>query len=206
MSERKAKKIRKEQVAEPVAKKKEKKNILFNVVSVVLVLAFLGLGAFAVVSDMDFGKDTETSTDANAEITTLGDYAGSIGISYEQMAEQYGFSPDTFNKDMLVNDAVNLFTIEHIAKMNNQDVNEFKETLGIPEDVKTDVPSKDLSTEVMMKLNGYQDTLEELREYGLSEDITEETPWGETQEAVYNAAVAKFEAQQATDVDGADGE
>lgn len=206
MSERKAKKIRKEQVVEPVAKKKEKKNILFNVVSVVVIIAFLGLGAFAVVSEMDFGENTTTSTNENVDIQTLGDYAESIGISYEEMAEQYGLLEDTFNKDMLVNDAVNLFTIEHMARMNNQELDAFKEEWGIPADVKTDVASKDLDTEIMMKLNGYEDTLEDLREYGLSENITEKTPWGEAQEAVYNAAVAKFEAEQQaseeTDTDG----
>ena len=206
MSERKAKKIRKEQVVEPVAKKKEKKNILFNVVSVVVIIAFLGLGAFAVVSEMDFGENTTTSTNENVDIQTLGDYAESIGISYEEMAEQYGLLEDTFNKDMLVNDAVNLFTIEHMARMNNQQLDAFKEEWGIPADVKTDVASKDLDTEIMMKLNGYEDTLEDLREYGLSENITEKTPWGEAQEAVYNAAVAKFEAEQQaseeTDTDG----
>lgn len=206
MSERKAKKIRKEQVVEPVAKKKEKKNILFNVVSVVVIIAFLGLGAFAVVSEMDFGENITTSTNENVDIQTLGDYAESIGISYEEMAEQYGLLEDTFNKDMLVNDAVNLFTIEHMARMNNQQLDAFKEEWGIPADVKTDVASKDLDTEIMMKLNGYEDTLEDLREYGLSENITEKTPWGEAQEAVYNAAVAKFEAEQQaseeTDTDG----
>ncbi len=64
MSERQSRKMRKEQPA-AAPKKKDSKKVLFNAISAVIIIAFLGLAAWAITSEIkgDAPKDnniTET--------------------------------------------------------------------------------------------------------------------------------------------------
>lgn len=199
MSERQAKKVRKQAVAEPQKKKADKSKVIFNIIAVLVVLAFAGLAGYAisgVIKDAqsEVTSSTEASTEAsNVDTSTLKGYAESMEMTYEEMAEKYGLDAAVFNADMATEEAANLFTIENFAKMNEKDTEAFISELGLPADVQTNVANTELSTDVMMKINGVPYTLEELKEYGLSADITAETKWADAQESVMTAASQRYQ-------------
>lgn len=209
MGERQVKKIRKQGVSESVKKPKDKKKILFNAVAVVVVIAFAGLAGYAISNEVrkdaevtDSSNVTEnTETDTAADTSTLSGYAESMGMTFEEMAEKYALDTQKFTADMPTEEATGLFTLENMAKMNEMDIEDFKREHGLASDVKTDVPNSELSTAVMMKVNGYPYTLEDLKEYGLSDDITEDTKWADAMDAVNEAANAKYTAEAETQKD-----
>lgn len=195
MSERQAKKVRKQAVAEPQKKKADKSKVIFNIIAVLVVLAFAGLAGYAISGVIkDAQSEVTSSTEAsNVDTSTLKGYAESMEMTYEEMAEKYGLDAAVFNADMATEEAANLFTIENFAKMNEQDTEAFISELGLPADVQTNVANTELSTDVMMKINGVPYTLEELKEYGLSADITAETKWADAQESVMTAASQRYQ-------------
>ena len=201
MSERQAKKLRKEQVKEVSKKSADKGKIMFYVISTVVVLGFAGLAGYSIANELKSAK-VETSTEATTEATTpdtstLSGYAEAMGMTYDDMVAKYGLNAETFTADMPTDQAMNLFTLENFAAMSEKDIETFKTEVGIPADVDTTIPNTELATSVMMKVNGYPYTIEELREYGLAAEITEETKWADAQEAVMNAATAKYSAEAA---------
>lgn len=216
MSERQTKKIRKEQIVHPQKKQRDKKKILFNSISAVIIIAFLGLASYAIANEIISGNKTSSSdnttdtadtqnNESSVDTSTLGGYAEASGLTFDQMVEQYGLDTNVFSAEMPIQDAFNNFTLENIAKMQSMDIEEFKTQNGLPADIKTNVPNTELDTSVMLKVNGIQYTIDELRNYGLSEDITESTPWGEAQEAVSQAVAAKM-SEESGDAQADNGE
>ena len=201
MSERQAKKIRKEQTTEVVKKKADKGKIMFYVISTVVVLGFAGLAGYSISQEIksanvETAAQTETAT---PDTTTLSGYAEALGMTFDDMVTKYGLNAETFTPDMLTEDAMNLFTLENFASMSEKDIETFKTELELPADVQTNIPNTELSTGVMMKVNGYPYTIEQLREYGLAAEITEETKWADAQEAVMTAANEKYAAEAAAE-------
>ncbi len=186
MSERKAKQLRK-QTAAPSEKPVKKQKSLFNIVAVIVVVAVAGLAGYGIWSA------------TRPEVQTFATALESQGTDFDTAVEDWGLDTSVFTADMPSEDASMLFTLENMAKMNEKEVEDFVAELEIPEDVPTNVASKDLSTDVMLKANGISMTVEELRSYGLSEDITEETLWADSNEQVieayYAAMMAQYEAE-----------
>lgn len=196
MSERQAKKIRKQGVAEPQKKKADKSKVIFNIIAVVLILAVAALAAYAISKEIKPQQETNV-TQTNIDTSTLAGYAESMGMTFEEMVTNYGLNTEIFTADMSSEEASKLFTLENIAAMSEKDIETFKTELGLPADVDTTVANSELSTEVMMKVNGYPYTVEDLREYGLSTDITGETRWADAMDAVNEAANARYTAESA---------
>lgn len=196
MSERQAKKIRKQGVAEPQKKKADKSKVIFNIIAVVLILAVAALAAYAISKEIKPQQETNV-TETNIDTSTLAGYAESMGMTFEEMVTNYGLNTEIFTDDMSSEEASKLFTLENIAAMSEKDIETFKTELGLPADVDTTVANSELSAEVMMKVNGYPYTVEDLREYGLSADITGETRWADAMDAVNEAANARYTAESA---------
>lgn len=200
MSERQAKKLRKEQVNETVKKSADKGKIIFYVISAVVILGFAGLAGYSIGKEIKSAKNVETAAQtetATPDTSTLGGYAEAMGMTYDDMVAKYGLNAENFTADMPTDQAMNLFTLENIAAMSEKDIETFKTEMGLPADVDTTIPNTELSTGIMMKVSGYPFTLEELREYGLAAEITEETKWADAQQAIMTAANGKAAAEQA---------
>ncbi len=203
MSEKQYKKVRKQEASEPHKKPADKKNVIFNIVSVIVILAFLGVASYAVVREMGAKNDTaqtnasDTGTDtSNTDTSTLGGYAEATGTTFDALAEKCGLDKEKFTADMSTEEAFDMFTLENMAKMSDKDIDTFKTELELPADVKTDVPNKELSTEIMMKVNGIPYSLEDLKAYGVSDDITNNTKWADAKNVVYEAASKKMSEEQ----------
>ena len=210
MSERQAKKLRKEQVNETVKKSADKGKIIFYVISAVVILGFAGLAGYSIANELKSAKvetSTEATTDAaTPDTSTLSGYAEAMGMTYDDMVAKYGLNAETFTADMPTDQAMNLFTLENIAAMSEKDIETFKTEMGLPADVDTTIPNTELSTGIMMKVSGYPFTLEESREYGLAAEITEETKWADAQQAIMTAANGKAAAEQAAAAEAAPAE
>ncbi len=176
MSERQAKKMRRENPVVEQKKPVNKNNRLFNIIAtaaIVVVAALAAVGIWNVVTD----------------VPTFGEALAEQGTTYDIAVADWGLNPEVFSEDMPATEVDMLFTIENIAKMNGMEVATLITDMGLPADVDTQKPAKELPTSVMLKLQTQYlpATVETLRAYGLSADITEETAWGDAYKAVTKA-------------------
>ena len=179
MSERQAKKMRKEAPEVQVAKKpKNTQKVVFNLISVIIIVVVAGLAGYSI-----WKNSNPTSAPETFEETLLANYE----MDFATAAEKWNLDTTLFTPGMDVQEASLLFTLENFAKMSDQEPAEFLEAMKIDAETPTNVPCKDLSTRVMMLSNGLDIELDLLRAYGLPEEITDETPWGESNEAIFAA-------------------
>ncbi len=194
MSERQAKKKKTGEVL-----KEEKKasggSVLFNVIAGVVILAFSGLAVWGIIQSKG---DDATIVTPNVDTTyeefddTLGTMAEQEGLTFEEFAEKYALSLDTFGPTSTYTDSIDIFTLETISKLEgHEDLSKYIEEKGLPEDVNTKIPNAELPTGVMMKVYGFQETFDELKPYGIPEDMTEDTRWIDAKDYVLNAEQVK---------------
>ena len=196
MSEKQAKRLRKMTPEVPEQKKTaDKQKVLFNTIAVILIVVVAGLAGYSIWNE------------TRPEVQTLADALLSQETDFDTAVAEWGLDTNIFTPDMPAEEASDYFTLENIAKMEEKELADYLAEREIPEDTPANVPSKDLSTAVMLKVNGITMTVEELRNFGLSEEITEETLWGESSEdiiaAYYTALMAQ---QQQAEAEGAEGE
>ena len=109
MSERQAKLRRKNQDTKEVAKKKSKSDVVFNIVIVLLVVAVVGLGGWAVgtkyVQDAQMAS-TQTEGEEQAPVT-IKQYAEAMGITTGQFMTEFGLdNNENINPETQMNDAI----------------------------------------------------------------------------------------------------
>lgn len=207
MSERQAKK---KKTAEVLGEKAPKKgNVLFNVISVVVILAFSGLAAWGISQSK---KDSPVNNVSNIDTTfdemddSLGAMAEQEGLTYEEFAEKYALSPETFNETSSYTASIDIFNLETISKLEgHDDLAAYIKEKGLPEDVDTTIANAELPAEVMMKVYGFTETFDELKPFGIPEDMTGKTKWIDAKDYVLNAQQVKITSEvSSTDNGGAE--
>lgn len=121
------------------------------------------------------------------------------GVSFEEFAAQYGIDTSLITADMLYTEATDLFTLDNVAAFSGMDGETLKTNAGLDESVDTTVPMKDLPVSAMMTFNGISVSLDDLKEYGLSEKITADTKWGNAEEEIEKAYEAYIAASAEAD-------
>lgn len=195
MSERQAKKIRKETANQPAPKKKaDKGKVIFNIIAAAIIVAVVALAGYTIWRTVNPPE----------EVVTLASALEEQGTDFDTAVADWGLDTSVFTPEMSTEEASAEFTLENYAKMSSMETAELLEQCGLPEDTPTNVANKDLPTSVMLKFNGLDVSAEDLREYGLSEDITDDTPWSEAQDEVIEAANAWYSANASTDETGSE--
>lgn len=134
MSERKAKKGRKEQVAANTPKKKS--NVLFNVIVTLVILAVVALGVWAVYPTLNFGGEV---IEDSLENQTLGAVAKERGTTAEEIIETYQLGEYEFNEDSDIIEVTSKMTVENYAKFEGVTVDELKAQFKYTDDVTSDM-------------------------------------------------------------------
>ncbi len=137
MSERQAKLKRKNEVVNAPAKnKKSALDIVSNIIIVVLILAVLGIGGWAVYS-----KFSQMPSNEEAVTPTISEYAQTEGITVEEFLAKYGLSEvPEITGDSLISDAMSYMTLGNYAALVGTDVAQLKESMGLGEEYTDDTP------------------------------------------------------------------
>ena len=129
MSERQAKIKRKNEIKETPKRKKSALDIVFNIIIVVLILAVLGIGGWAVYNKYSQMPDRDAS---ETTMMTLGEYAQAEGISVEEFLIKYGVANNAeLNAESTIYDIVPQLTLANYAKLSGTDVATMKEDMGL---------------------------------------------------------------------------
>lgn len=169
MSERQVKKIRKENPIEvkTKTKKRTKFDIFSSLIIVVLVIAVLGLGSWAIYSKYA-SQQTGVVDDSNVvtndnqttQVPTIAEAAAEAGMTTEEYLAEYGLdSRDDITGDTELTMAIEYMTLANYAKLSGMDVAEFREMNGIDDSFSDDTTMGEISAAMMESSN--QQTTEE---------------------------------------------
>ena len=124
MSESRAKKARKEAPAPVQPAKKNKGNVLFIIITVVVIAAIVIAGGFAIYGKIKAEQPVE-------QVQTVADVALEEGLSAEEFLAKIGMDGGEFTGESSANDLLAKMTLENFAKFEDKDVEDFKKEYGI---------------------------------------------------------------------------
>lgn len=193
-------------------------NVLINIVIVVVVLAVLGLGAWAVVPKITQNLQekaqnqelTDSDIQQQQQIVTVGQRAQAEGISLDEYKAKYGLGDDV-NGDTSFDQALYAMNLTNYAAAQGISVEDVRSQFELPESVKDDAVFADaiMGAPARTVLGG-ADGLNQLKEtYGIT-DIDDNITYGDLmpilQEklAEQQAASAEGDGAQADGTDSAD--
>ncbi|MBQ7793276.1 MAG: hypothetical protein IJ366_02030, partial [Clostridia bacterium] len=142
MSERQAKKLRKEQ---PEVKKAavKKSSAGANAIFAVIIVAFLAVGGYAVVNHYQVNNPKQPST--------VEDFAEEAGITTEEFLAKYGLDAnEEINGDTDIYTAMNAMTVAKYAEYNGTTVEALAEEYAFSSDVTADTLWSDAQMYVPM--------------------------------------------------------
>ena len=137
MSERQAKRRRQNEMSQtqPV-KKASGATILTNCVITVVILALLGLGAWAVYDEIQQNNATQSAQEQidnlEGDFVSVETYAQDLGMTGDEFLAEYGLSEVsgvTASTDMST--AVEHMTLSNYAKLQEMEIPELLESMGI---------------------------------------------------------------------------
>lgn len=166
MSERQTKLKRKNEIIETPKKKRNPIDVVFNIIIVVLIVAVLGVGSWAVYSKYSqMPKDTISET-TDQMVPTLEQYAATLGLSVEEFIADYGLvGVEGITAETDMNEVMNHLTVANYARIAQTDAKTVLESLGA---------DKGYTEETLMS-DIYADLAAEAETQETSDDVTEET-------------------------------
>lgn len=200
MSEKQAKKQRKTQTDTPHHSPAQKKLSLFNVALVLVIIAVLALGTFAVV------RNYEPKVEA-PQTQTVAQYAESVGMTADEFLAEYGLSGvENVTADTDINTASGEMTVENYAKYTSVTVDQLKEDYSLGEAVTNEMTWRDATGYIPVskaaEMSGM--TYEQLLEmYNLTE---EQLPRDMTQSEAAPILQQAYEASMAAQENESDGD
>ena len=144
MSERNAKKIKKENQAPAIKPKKTKAEKIFIIVMTVIFVAVIGLGGWAVGSKIAEEKALNAETQ---EQMTVEQVAEEEQLSVDELLKKLGLENAGLTAESTADELLSKMTVESYAKLDDKDVNEFKKEYQIE-----DLPNDMLWSEASMKI------------------------------------------------------
>lgn len=142
MSESRAKKERKASAPDVQPVKKDKANIWFTLITVVVALAIVVAGGFAIYGKIQAEKPVE-------EVQTVADIALEEGLSAEEFLAKIGMDGGDFTGESSADDLLAAMTLENFAKFEDTDVEDFKKKYGI-ENLENDMLWNEASMNIKM--------------------------------------------------------
>lgn len=173
MSEKHAKRERKDLAAtKPVVEKKNTGAMLSNIVVILVVAAVAGLGIFATWDKIvTVFTPSETQT---GQVQTIADVAESEGMTAEELLEKCGMTELGLTGESTADELYSSFTIESYAKYEDKTPEELKAENGI-EDLPNDTNWVDASMKIPMSVMAEQSGMsfdEFAAQNGLPEEVT----------------------------------
>lgn len=197
MSEKRAKRERKElEAVKPVVKKSNKGAILSNIVIVVVIAAIAGLGIFA-TKDKLATVFTTTDVAQEQQVQTVADIAESEGMTAEELLEKCGMTDLGLTAESTADEMYSNFTIDSYAKYEGKTAEELKAENKI-EDLPNDTNWIEASMKIPMSVMAEQSGLS-FEEFAQQSGL----PEGVTADMTYEEAMTIIQAQTA-DTEAAD--
>lgn len=176
-----------------------------NIIIAVIIIAFLAAGGYAIygkVSDNLFDKAVADGT-APQTVKTL---ARSAGQSVNEFLEENGITDGSVDGNTSTEDFYNHMSVERYAAYNGQDYASFVEQNGLKDKVTETTSWADaqklipLGTYIGLDAaaEGAADQFNMFKQmYGLGEDVTLDTPWGDVKDTIEAAQEAMANATEA---------
>jgi len=139
MSERSAKKNKKEMVSPVFKPRKSTAEKVMIAVFVVIFLAVIGLGGWAVADKIIKEKAAETPVTEEQQTVTVGQIALEEGLSVEEFLKKVGLESSGLTEESTSEELFEVMTVTGFAAFENMEVGEFKKKYKI-EDVSDDTP------------------------------------------------------------------
>lgn len=184
MSEKQAKRKKRESAENSAAVSKDKSSILANIITVFIILAVLCLGVYAVGSKYMNNSSSETA-DNTHESDTVADYIAENGMTFDEFKAEYGLEDNSgITEDTAVESAASSMTLDNYAKYTDTTLEELKSQYGLGDDVPDTTLWQDAmeymtTGTVAHNIVGVDfDTLKS--QMGLPDSVTEDTLWSET--------------------------
>ena len=205
MAERQAKKNRKNDASnQHVHVEKNKSNILFNTIVIVLIAAVFALGAYAVGLKYvaNHPKDAQQT---EQQTTTVADYIKDKGMTLDEFKAEYGLSDDEeVKEDTNAEAAAAKMTLENYAKYSDMSLEDLKKKYSLADDVDNSTKWQDaisfMPTGVVSKNFFGMDFDSFKQQANFPDTITADTPWSETN----NVMSEQYAAQQAENANNSD--
>ncbi len=137
MSERQAKLKRKNEVVNAPVKKKSALDIVSNIIIVVLIIAVLGIGGWAVYSKYSQMPSNEAGQEV--QTPTVAEMAQTDGITVEEYLGKYGISEVAeITPETPVTEIIPHMTLANYAAFSGTDVAQMKTSMGLSEEYSDD--------------------------------------------------------------------
>jgi len=176
---------------------------MVNAVITVVIIAVLGLAVWAVSPKFKAKFDEIKAAEEASKPDTIQKRADQKGISVEQFIADYGITGENVTGETMMSEVMAQMTVENAAKLEEQSVEEFLEASGLPADKVTGdmtleaanelIPIKTVIASAGMDFETFK------AQYGLADDVTEDTPWKDVEETVMAVEQANQEAAAAAE-------
>jgi len=192
MSERQARLQRK---SEPEKNKDQKKgSVLANIIITVIILAFLGLGGYALKDKIKALIPEKPEKEA-----TVSDMAKERDMSVDEFITEFGLDAEQITKDSTEQDLMSQFTVANYAKYEDKSIDELLDEYGI-EGIDENMLWQDAVQ--LMPMSKYAEmmgtTFDEMKaQSGLPEGVTESTTLKQAQEIMAAQEPEQTEEQPA---------
>lgn len=170
-----------------------------NAVMVVVIVAVLGLGVWAVSGKVASNLANKTdNADPTTQQQTVQTAADAEGKTVAEFLSAYGLDAG-LSADTAMQDIYPTMTVENIAKMNQVSTEEFLEQYGLTGKVDGSANWGEAQNSIPVgKYFGSEESWQTVKStYGLSDDISSDTPFSEV-EPLLEEAAANMAAQAST--------
>lgn len=173
-----------------------------NAIIVLIILAFVAVGVYATYGKIAEGIKDRAIENGEAE-ATVAYLAKQENMSVEDYLAQYGLSVgDTITEKSTQSEMVDNMTLENYGKYVGQDAQEMIDGTNLQDKVTKDTLWKDFLPLIPSVSYYGEEQFNKLKEvYGLGDEVTPETPYGELQKIL-----EEKQAQMADEASSSEGE
>ena len=173
-----------------------------NLIIAVIIIAFLAAGGYAVYSKISNNLFEKAVSDGTAP-QTVKTLARSAGMSVDEFLEENGITDGSVDGNTEASEFYNHMTVDRYAAYNGMALEDFLEDCGLTGKVTETTSWADAQLLIPVgtyfgidtTAEGYEDQFNMYKMiYGLGDDVTVDTPWGDVKETVEAAEEAMMNA------------
>ncbi len=172
---------------------------MLNAIIAVVVVVFVGLAVWAISPKISEKIEAYKAEQQAALPDTIEKRANEKGVTVEQFIADYGITGENVTGETMMSEVIETMTVENYAKLEGTTVEEYIAANGLPETVTGTmtvgeandlVPIKTVIESSGMDFETFKTT------YELGDDVTEDTPWAQVEEAVMKKTEEMMAAAQ----------
>lgn len=175
-------------------------DMALNAVITVIIVAVLGLGVWAVVPKVRENLANNANNTAGTETVTVAQLAETAGKSVDEYLAEYGLAGTDITGETDYQTALSAMSLENFAKANGTTADDIKSEYKLPESVTNETPWSEAMLEMPagMAMGGDDQFAQAKEAYGLGEEFTADSRWGDVQNAIIESMVAQQAASATT--------